>query len=117
MASNYKLDGTDIAVPHSFIIEDHDLREDKRLASGLLVTDFITTKKKFILRYVLLSSAELKTIFDALTASVFVTLTYPDDESGSSTATVTKWYIPRHLWANLGTSRIFRDIQIELIER
>ena len=115
---NYQLNGETIPVPNTFHIEEIDIRRDSRVTSGLMVTDFITVKKRFILDYVLLKGSDLQTILDELYDDVFAEFTYPD-HGGSETVTVTKHHVPRRLWANptAPLEKVYRDIYISLIER
>ena len=115
--SNYKLDGTNIPVPHRFLIEDFDIRRDGRVASGLMTTDYIARKKNFTLHYNIISGTELNVIVGLIAANVFMVFTYPA-ETGPDTVTVTNMYLPRRLWANpIVLDKVYRDITMGLVER
>jgi len=110
-----QINGTPIPTPQGFYVDDGDIRSDARVASGKLVVDYITSKKKFSLQYSHLTGTQLNALIGLLTAAVFVTLTYPT-ETGSTTATVTAGNIPRRLWSNEG-SKQYDNIRIELMEQ
>ena len=110
-----QIGATVIPTPQKFSVEDFGIRTDSRVASGKLVVDYTTSKKKFTLQYSYLTGTQLNTLIGLLTADVFFTLTYPN-ETGSTTAVVTAGNIPRRLWYNSG-AKDYDNITIELIEQ
>lgn len=67
---DYLINGIKIKTPHTFQIERFKLSKSGRLASGLMVMDIISKKKKFMLHYDVISGPDLTVILNLLDSDV-----------------------------------------------
>ena len=114
---SYKINGTTIKSPTHFRIERYNITFDAgRVASGLMVMDFIAKKRKFLFQYEVISGTALKTILDIIdTTTLFMTLEYV--ESGvTKTATVYAGHIPSDRFRTDGVW-YWKNVNFDLIER
>ena len=65
-ASNLRIEGTPIKCPSALGFERYKIEKGGRVASGLMHIDIIAKKKKFTLKYDVISGHDLKVILDLL---------------------------------------------------
>lgn len=111
-----KINDTQIKNPTEFTIERYNLTKAGRVASGLMVMDLIAKKRKFLLRYSVISGPELTSILNLIDgSSVFFTVEY--QENGvTKTATCYAGHIPSDRFRTDGVW-YWRNVNFDLIER
>ena len=75
--------GAAISTPSSFSVSVNDLSKAERNANGTMIIERIATKRKLELGWNYLSSADLATLFAAVSGVSF-TVVYPDPQTGAA---------------------------------
>lgn len=116
MADYIKLDGTTIKFPNApsgFTIERYMLTKSGRVATGMMVMDFIAQKRKFLLKYSSISAEDLKVITD-ITDDPKMFFTFEYVEGGTvKTCTVYAGHVPAPRYR----TGYYKDVQIDFIEQ
>jgi len=114
-----RLNGIDIKKPKpgGFSIERYKITKAGRLASGMMVMDWIAKKKKFVIQYDVLKGEELQTILDIIDSEdVFFTITY--EENGVvKTKTVYSGPITYDLYRSDDHGWYWKNVTFNLIEQ
>jgi len=105
--------------PQKFDVVPFEIGENKRLASGRMVTDIVCIKKKFVMTYPFLNWLYLKNANTLFLASDYFTLTYPHGGVSNNTATVKLMDISGDLQyiEAAGDDWMYRDITLTLEEQ
>lgn len=117
-----KINGVPIKNPSTFGVEHYTLTKSTRVANGDMVMDYVANKLKFNFSYNAIESRELNQIIDLLwgslatTRNCFCAFEYQDG-GVTKTATVYAGAIPRKLHRGDGSSWVWKDVQISLIEK
>lgn len=112
-----KINNTIIKTPTEFRIERYNLTKAGRLANGKMTMELIAKKRKFNLKYNVISGSDLNAILNEIDGNnLFFTFTYPDEHGNNSTATVYAGEIPSTLYRADG-DKMWKDVEINLIEQ
>lgn len=120
--SGFYIDGTKIKDPNEFSVEYYTLTQSTRIANGDMTMDFVANKRKYEFKWNAITSAQLDDIIDLLwtnlpvTKQCFHTLTYSDDR-GPQSAIVYAGAIPHKLHRGDGTTWVWKDVTLSLIEQ
>jgi len=112
--------GTTIKTPSSLDISIADIVDLRQNLSGNTNADIIALGKRTLkLKYSVLTATDLITLLNILKANFFMTVVYDGDPEQSTPKTVTCRVSERtqSIYTYRVTSKIYRDINFELIER
>ena len=84
MSQEITISGTAIPTPQEFHIERYNLTKAGRVATGEMKMDLIAKKRKFLLRYRVLSGTQLNAILDLIDGPGIVFFTVSYIESGTT---------------------------------
>ncbi len=116
MAQEITISGTTIPTPQEFHIERYNLTKAGRVATGDMKMDLIAKKRKFLLRYRVLSGTQLNNILTLIDGPGIVFFTVGYIENGvTKTAICYAGHIPSHLFRTDG-KWYWRDVNFDLIE-
>lgn len=117
MDNSFKINGTIIKAPHEFTIERYNLTKAGRAASGTMYMDLIAKKRRFVLRYEVLSSTQLQHILNLIdTNNMFFTFAYEEDGT-AKTATCYVGAIPSLLHRKGTGIWYWKNVSFNVIER
>lgn len=112
-----QIDSTTIPHPTSFDVQRFKLTKAGRVASGLMVQDFIAKKRKFLFSYDYIDSADHKALIDILFSDdIYYTLTYTED-GVEYDVTVYVGQIDQGVHLNDGGATIWKNFKFNLIEQ
>ena len=112
-----RINGTQIKNPTEFKIERFTLTKGGRVASGLMCLDLIAKKRKFLLRYAVISGPELNKILELIDNPGYFFFTVEYVENGvTKTATCYPGHIPSDRFRTDGVW-YWKDVNFDLIER
>ncbi len=115
-----RIDGVLIKEPCEFSIERYNLTKAGRVASGKMMMELIAKKRKFLLRYTILSGTELNHILSLIdTNKMFFKVEYY--ESGSRKSAICyAGHIPSQYFRGgdpISPLWYWRDVNFDLIEQ
>ena len=111
-----KVDGQKIKSPTSFVVERFNITKSGRVTSGAMVMDLIAKKRKFLLRYTVMSGKELNTILSLIDGNnMFFTLSYVENGTAKS-AICYAGHVPTELFRTDGVW-YWKNVNFDLIER
>jgi hypothetical protein len=117
MAQLIQLGGQTIKNPTSLDLEDYNITKAGRTADATMQIDFIAAKRKFLLKYDVLSGAEYAIIKSIIrTSTMFFNISYMDNDE-QMTAEVYVGAIKRTTFRNDTGAIYFKDVTFDLIER
>jgi hypothetical protein len=109
-----KVNGTVIPSPSSFQPTHYKITKSTRLSNGSMSMELIAKKKKFVLKYDVITSAELSSILNlADTNSMFFTFEH-NDRGSIETNTCYCGDVPYEL---IAAGEYFKNFQIDFIEQ
>jgi hypothetical protein len=112
-----KIAGVTVKTPSELKVGLFDITKSNRAASGKMMMELITTKRRVDVVWKMLTDSELQTIIDTITANKpFFTLTYPD-AGGSATMTCYAGDIVTSLWHTIDGVRYWQEVSIPFIEQ
>lgn len=117
MATLYSIGGTAMPTPSSFDVGIMDISKAERNASGYLIIERITTKRKLGINYAYLTSTQLASLLQAISSTSF-SVNYLDPQTGGF-RTSTFYSGDRNLGmiSFIGGTPVYKDIKFDLIER
>lgn len=118
MKQSIKLKGVAIKTPSGFKIERYNITKSGRLSNGSMHMELIAKKRKFYLTWAAITASELNTILNLIweTNSVFFSFEYIENNVRKS-ATVYAGSIPTDLYRTDPANWVWKDVQINFIER
>ena len=112
-----KINGTTIPTPSSYDWNIMDLSKAERNASGTIIIERITTKRKLLLRYNYLTKAQLSDLM-LIISDVFFTVEYPDAKTATLISGI--FYVGDRSASMIdykNNQPRYRDVNFNLIER
>ena len=112
-----KIDGAEISTPSSYQVTLQNIEKTERNASGGLIVEVITTKRKLDLGWNHLSQTGLATLLTAV-ANTFFSVEYPDPQDGAlKTGTFKKEDRTAGAIDYQGGVMRWKDIKFTLVEK
>lgn len=117
-----KINGTKIKTPKDFSIERYNLTKSGRVASGLMVMEFVAKKVRLELSYDIISGDDLNLIYSLIDSDkMFFDVTYPDLDGTIRTKTCYAGALPSKLKRGSSTDPnngwYWESVSFSLIER
>jgi hypothetical protein len=112
-----EINGVEIPSPSEFNIGIQDISKSERNASGTMIMEIITTKRKLELSYKYLTKDQLASLLSAIN-SAFFTVTYTDPEDNAE-KTITCYKGDRTCGVLDFQNSIprYKDVKVNFIER
>jgi hypothetical protein len=113
----YSIGGTAMPTPSSFDVGIMDISKAERNASGYLIIERITTKRKISINYAYLSASNLATVLNAIAPTSYQ-VTYLDPQTGGNRTS--EFYCGDRalgMLSFIGGVPMYKDIKFDLIER
>lgn len=112
-----KIAGVTVKTPSELKVGRFDLTKSNRTASGKMMMELITTKRRVDCVWKMLPDNDLKLIIDTITANKpFFSLEYPD-AGGTKTMTCYAGDIVSSLWHTKNGVRYWEEVSIPFIEQ
>lgn len=111
-----KISGTTIKSPSTFNVKVEDIKRKVQNANGKNIIQKIGTRRTISLSYKVITSVELKVIYDLITDGYF-NVEYPDPKTGNlRTGSFTSESIDNEVLLYISNSPLWSSITIELEE-
>jgi hypothetical protein len=117
MSTLYSIKGAAMPTPASFDVGIMDISKAERNASGYMIIERITTKRKLTVNYVYLSSTNLATVLQAISGTSF-SVNYLDPQTGGFRTS--EFYCGDRsvgMVSFINGVPVYKDIKFDLIER
>lgn len=117
MATLYSIGGTAMPTPSDFQVGIMDISKAERNASGYLIIERITTKRKLAISYMNLTPTQLSSLLQTISATSF-SVTYLDPQTGGfRTGEFYSGDRNMGMISFVGGTPVYKDIKFDLIER
>jgi hypothetical protein len=112
-----KIAGVTVKSPSELKVGRYDITKSNRTASGKMMMELISTKRRVDCVWKMVPDSDLQTIIDTITANKpFFSLEYPDAGS-SQTMTCYSGDIVTSLWHTKNGIRYWEEVSIPFIEQ